>query len=156
MHKKLLIGLTLLFILIIPFTICYANDDDMKKASDSAKNAVSGAENAVEGAAKNMGNAIQNIGNSIKDGAHQAKNEVKNSMDKTGNNIQNGLNNIGNTMNNNNSDYNATRTAAEGTFMGMTSNTWSWLILGIAAVAIIGLVWYYSVQLNDNKRNKNE
>ena len=37
--------------------------------------------------------------------------------------------------------------------MGMSSNTWSWLILGIAAIAIIALVWYYSMQLNNNRRN---
>lgn len=145
MHKKLLISFVLILSLIIPFGICYANDE-MQKASDSAKNAISGAENAIEGAAKNTGNAI-------KDGMNQAGNMIKDSASKAGNSIQNGVDNLENSMSNTSTNYDATRTSAEGTFMGMTSTTWSWLILGIAAIAIIGLVWYYSVQLNNGKNN---
>lgn len=160
MHKKLLISLVLIVSLILPFTICYANDE-MQKASNSVKNAVGGAENAIEGAAKNTGNAIQSAGNTVINGANQLGNEIKDSANKAGNSIENGANNVKNTIDNNNnnndnSDYDATRTSGEGTFMGMTSNTWSWLILGIAAIVIIGLVWYYSVQLNHNKKNTDD
>ena len=168
MRKKLLVGFVLAISLIFSFTFCFANDE-IQKASNSVKNAVGGAENAVEGAARNAGNAIQGVGNTIRDGMNNAGNEIRNSAQKTGNTIENAGNHMENAMSdntnnqdnqNNNSDssndYTATRTSGEETFMGMTSNTWSWLILGIAAVAIIGLVWYYSMQLNNNKIHKDE
>ena len=98
-----------------------------------------------------------------------AGNELRNSAQKTGNTVENAGNNMKNAMSDNtnnqdnqnnppdeNTNYTATRTSGEETFMGMTSNTWSWLILGIAAVAIIDLVWYYSMQLNNNKNHKDE
>ena len=51
----------------------------------------------------------------------------------------------------NNGNYNATRTATTAnTFMGMNSTAWTWLIIGIAAIAIIALVWYYSMQLRSS------
>jgi len=41
--------------------------------------------------------------------------------------------------------------------MGMTSTAWTWLILAVAAVAIIALVWYYSNQITrDNYSNRND
>ena len=54
-----------------------------------------------------------------------------------------------------NGRYNTSRTSTEGTLMGMSSNGWTWLILGIAAIAIIAVVWYYSMQFT-NKNNNND
>ena len=65
-------------------------------------------------------------------------------------NIKNAANNIGNAVTGTSNNYTATRTSADNTFMGMNSTAWTWLILGIAAIAIIALVWYYSSQLNNN------
>ena len=48
-----------------------------------------------------------------------------------------------------NGAYNATRTSVDtqaGTFMGMNSTAWTWLIMAIAAIAIVALVWYYGTQ----------
>ena len=65
--------------------------------------------------------------------------------------MEEGANNIGNAMMNNNNDYTATRTSAtDNTFMGMNSTAWTWLILGIAAIAIVALVWYYSMQIRSS------
>ncbi len=38
----------------------------------------------------------------------------------------------------------------------MNGTTWIWLILGIAGIAIIAMVWYYSAQLrsSDDYDNK--
>ena len=51
----------------------------------------------------------------------------------------------------------ATRTSTaattENTFMGMNATAWTWLILGIAAIAIIALVWYYSAQFTSSHHN---
>ena len=40
-------------------------------------------------------------------------------------------------------------------FMGMNATTWTWLIIGIAAIAIIALVWYYSSQLKSSSNYDN-
>ena len=84
-------------------------------------------------------------------------NDIGNSMMENGDN-----NNTKKDTNNNtamgmtNTNYTATRTAAtDNTFMGMNATAWTWLILGIAAIAIIALVWYYSTQLqSSNYDNK--
>ena len=55
--------------------------------------------------------------------------------------------------NDNNGSYTATRTATatNGTLLGMNSTAWTWLILGIATIAIVALVWYYGKQYDNNK-----
>ena len=67
-------------------------------------------------------------------------------MQNAGNSVSNTVTSMTNNMDN--GDYTATRTStnAEGdaTFMGMTATMWTWLIMGIAAIAIVALVWYYS------------
>ena len=77
--------------------------------------------------------------------------------------MENGLNRNTNRattgMNNgNNGRYTSTRTstdiATDNTVLGMSSTAWTWLILGIATIAIIAVVWYYSMQFtNNNTRN---
>ena len=49
-------------------------------------------------------------------------------------------------MDNATSDYNATKTSTNSNLMGMSSQSWTWLILGIVGVVIVGLVWYYGAQ----------
>ena len=56
-----------------------------------------------------------------------------------------------NTTTNNNrmtttNDYAVTRTTTDAMTNNGTSNLWIWLIVGIAAIMIIGLVWYYGTQ----------
>ena len=52
--------------------------------------------------------------------------------------------------------YTATRTTTgtRTTFMGMTSTAWTWLIIGIAAIAIVALVWYYGNQVNHSRNDR--
>ena len=148
MHKKLLIGIALMISLVLSFTVCFANDE-LQKAANSVRNVVGGAENAVEDAAKDISNTSKDATNSMENAGNEAGNEVKNSTNKTENTIDN-------TMNSGimNSNYTATRTSSDNTFMGMNSTAWTWLILGIAGIAIIALVWYYSMQLNNSKNNE--
>ena len=156
MYKKIVVILFLILSLC-SFTICYA-ENDMQNASNSVKNTVNGAENSIENAAKSTGDAIKDgttaAGNAMRDGTEKFSNAVKDGASAAGKAVENGANNAKNAIQNTitgNNNYDATRTSGEGTFMGMTSNTWSWLILGIAAIAIIALVWYYSAQMNNNK-----
>ena len=82
-----------------------------------------------------------------------AANNTTNTMANNGNNNNTHKDTNNNTMHtttNNNGNYTATRTATnQATFMGMNATAWTWLILGIAAIAIVALVWYYSMQLRD-------
>ena len=149
MNKKLIIGMALVLSIILSFTVCFANDE-LQKAADSVRNVVGGDENVVEDAARGVSNAAKDATNNVEKGANNAGNEVKNSVNKAGSNIKNAANNIGNAVTGTSNNYTATRTSADNTFMGMNSTAWTWLILGIAAIAIIALVWYYSSQLNNN------
>ena len=48
-------------------------------------------------------------------------------------------------------DYTATRTTADLTGTPTnTATTWVWIILAVSAVVIIGLVWYYATQNNND------
>ena len=52
-------------------------------------------------------------------------------------------------------NYEATRTSldVEPTFIGMNSTVWTWLIIGIIAIAIFALIWYYTMQLRTDDYN---
>ena len=129
MYKKLAIVLSILIAAIFSFTVCFANDM-ANDAVEGVRNVVGGAENAVEDAAKDVTNA-----------AKDATNSVENKME----NITN------NRVTLSTSTYNATRTNAEGsTLMGMNATMWTWLIIGIATIAIVALVWYYSMQMRSS------
>ena len=182
MQKKVLTGLVLALSIIFTFSVCFAADDNTSMVN-GIRNVMGGAENAMRDAAKGVGTAAKNVENAVRDGAgaigntihntaSDAGEAVQNSANKAGNSIQNGMNNVedgmnGNEDNNNNDnannnnnnnednngDYTATRTSADNTIMGMNSTAWTWLILGVAAIAIIALVWYYSAQLNTNRHD---
>lgn len=129
MNKKLAIVLSILIAAIFSFSVCFANDM-ANDAVEGVRNVVGGAENAVEDAAKDVTNA-----------AKDATNSVENKME----NITN------NRVTSSTSTYNATRTNAEGsTLMGMNATMWTWLIIGIATIAIVALVWYYSMQMRSS------
>ena len=89
--------------------------------------------------ANNDGSMLQDAANGVRDAVGGAENAMENK------------DNSGMTQNNNrtnNSNYTATRTATtNSTFMGMSSTAWTWLIIGIAGIAIVALVWYYGSQI---------
>ena len=129
MNKKLAIVFSILITAIFSFSVCFANDM-ANDAVEGVRNVVGGAENAVEDAAKDVTNAAKDTTNS-----------VENKME----NITN------NRVTSSTSTYNATRTNAEGsTLMGMNATMWTWLIIGIATIAIVALVWYYSMQMRSS------
>ncbi len=142
MYKKLLIATSILIMAIFSFSTCFANDG-LQDAADGVRDVVGGAENAVEDAARDISNASKDATNKMEQGANNMGNTVMNHID---NNTQTGFTN---------NNYTATRTATtDNTFMGMNSTAWTWLIIGIAAIAIIALVWYYSMQVrSSNERD---
>ena len=154
MKKVYITLLTVLAILVISFSYCYAENSEMV---DGIRNMVGGAENSIE-------NAGQGLMNGTKDAINNGKNMIENTAD----NIGNGIQNIGNEMQdddntdisgmttdtNNNNDYTAVRTAndgnSNGTFLGMNPTIWTWVIIGVIGAAIVALVWIYGKQHEEN------
>lgn len=163
MYRKVLLGAILTIAFIFSFTLCFANDmineagNMMQDAGDNIRNAMNNAGNAVEDAARNISGASQDATENITQRANNIGNELMN----TDNNDRNdNAEYNANFDNNARTDYNTTRvattdTTGNATFMGMDANMWTWLIVGVAAIAIIALVWYYTMQLrsSDNHRD---
>ena len=143
MYKKLLTGAALLIIGVFSFSVCFANNG-LQDAANGVRDVVGGAENAVEGAAKDISNASKDATGKMEQGANNVGNAIMNNDHHNRDDRTDGRNN----------DYTATRTAAtDTTFMGMNATAWTWLIVGIAAIAIVALVWYYSMQLRSSDHN---
>lgn len=145
MTKKIFLVATIITGLLFISSHTFANND-LQKAGNSVRNVVGGAENAVEGAVGSAAGAIKNGTNDIGNTGNNLVKDMKDGTDRTHTKT------TGTTANRNTgTGYNARRTAA--TFAGMTSTAWTWLILGIAAIAIIALVWYYSAQNSNSYKN---
>ena len=148
MYKKIFVALAILTIGIFSFSICFANNDHMlEHAANGVRNVVGGAENAIEEGARD-------IANTTKGATGAAENSMDNATGMTENTNNNNNNNNsemnGNDRTNSNT-YIATRTSTtDSRFMGMNATAWTWLILGIAGIAIVALVWYYGSQMRTN------
>ena len=163
MNKKIFISTLLIAILLFISTLSLATDDNnntmLQDGVNGVRNIVGGAENVIE-------NAVHGAAGAIKDGTQNLENGLNSAVDDMNNNNNNENNNNNNnntdnnnndhnlanfTNNDNNGNYTATRTATDdATVMGMTSTAWTWIILGVAAIAIIAVVWYYSMQFTNN------
>ena len=149
MHKKLLLGAILSIALLFVCNFCFAaenNENPMHDAANSVRNVVGGAENAIENGAKDISNATKDATNSMEHAGNNLGQDAKNTMNTVTDN---------NTRTSNGNNYTATRTSTNGetTLFGMNSTAWIWLVLGIATIAIVALVWYYSKQ-NVNNHNR--
>lgn len=98
-------------------------------------------------------------GNMIKNTIDNAANTTRNVVGGTENTVENIGNGISNTAKGmtgateNTMNYTARRVSTNN--MGMGNNMWTWLIVGIAVAAIIGIIWYYSMQFSNNNYNDN-
>ncbi len=158
MHKKIFIAFALVTCITMFFTIsCFAADNAMDNLGESAKNTVEDIKNGVSGAVNNVEETTRNTAEDISNGSKNVTGSMENTMNDASNTVTEGMNNTTKEMTDsmNNDTYSATRTSADGTttFMGMGPTAWTWLILGIAALAIIAAVWYYSMQTNSSKYN---
>lgn len=146
MYKKLFAIVTVLIIGIFSFSVCLATDNNMlQDAANGVRNVVGGAENALENGARSIGNTTKGATNNVDGGARNATGTTTN---RTGNGTTTGTTRT--------DGYTATRTNAgtRTTFMGMTATAWTWLIIGIAAIAIVALVWYYGNQTNRSRNDR--
>lgn len=123
MKKKTFIVLFILFALLFISTISFANNDIKDGVHSATDTVIDGASNLANDARKGVG-AIENT-------------------------IEDGAKDIGNAVFNDNADYTTTRTATTtNASNSMNSTLWTWVILAVAAVVIIGLIWYYASQNN--------
>lgn len=158
--KKKIIASTILVLLFALFSIpvVFANNETpFNGTKDAIRNTVGGAENIVENAARDVTNGVRDITNINNDKARlDTNNNQNNNNDNNNKNNQTIMTRTTNNNNNgNNGRYTATRTDAT-TFLGMTSNAWTWLIMGIVGVAIIALVWYYTKSNSSFENNQEQ
>lgn len=141
MNKKYFVSLILAACVIFSFTFCLANDngDGLHKATNDIRNFVGGVEDKVENGARDLSNASKD-----------ATGTFENSMNGNDNIRTNNIQGSTSLTDNNNGRYSATRTSTDNTVMGMSSTAWTWLIVGIAAIAIIAIIWYYSMRMTNN------
>ena len=134
MLKKVSIILFIAFCFLCVSNFCFATDNNM---GNNIKNTVgSGVNTVVDG--------VGNLAEDARNGVGHIENGIENTF-----NMDNGDN-----RNDNAGNYNATRTAItdsgnNGGMLGIDTTTmWIWVILAIAAIVIVGLVWYYGSQNN--------
>ncbi len=96
-------------------------------------------------------NGVSNVTNAVVDGVNRMGSDVRNSIGSAENGVEDALRMNDTKINDNVRDYSATRTATNG-ITNNTSTMWVWVIVAIAAIVIIGLVWYYG-STNNNHHN---
>ncbi len=149
MKKKIYISIiAIIAITLFSFSYTFANNEIT--AVDGIRNVVGGAENVVEDAGRGIVDGMRNI-------TSNGENAMGNVTRDIGNTMQNAGNGISGSLTTDNNNYNATRTttrsavdAGEGTFLGMNSTMWTWLIMAVVGIAIVALVWMYAKQNNNN------
>lgn len=137
MSKRIFISLIIALCVIFSSTICFAE----------------GLQNAMS----NVGGAVENVAENTKNMAQDAVGGTERMIEGAAGTISNTSKNItGYMTTNNDDDYTATRTGTDNNATGMgTNNTWTWLIVGITAIAIVALIWYYSMQRTSNYDHHN-
>lgn len=132
MYKK-----SLVLVSVILFVLCIFSS--FVSANDGAKNAVSNVTNTVVNGANHLGSDVRNGVGAVENGIEDALKFNNNRTTDTG--LMGDNTRTGTTT-----GYATTRTTANGATTNNTSTLWIWLIVAIAAIVIIGLVWYYGTQ----------
>ena len=143
MKKKLYITI-LTLLAILTFSISYTFASNNMAAVDGIRNVVGGAENVVENAGKGIVDGVRNVTSAGQNTMENVTGGARTQTQNTGNKIVDGTAN----------GYTATRTTTTraatgtntGTFLGMNSTAWTWLIMAIVGIAIVALVWMYAKQ----------
>lgn len=151
MKRKYLISFTIALSLVFSFSVCFANNDGLGTAANEVKNFVGGVENTVENAAKDVSNVS-------KDATGTLENDMNHHTNMSSSNHLSNVMSSGTSKVTGTNNYSAKKTSTDDNtrIMGMTANAWTWLIIGIAAIAIIAVVWYYSMQFTNTNRHNDD
>ena len=145
MNKKFL-SILLIFSLFLMLSCSYSfaattAGNAVMDAGNGVGNAVSDTAGAVANGAKSLGNGVATMWDDVTNANGDKENDGTNTM-------------AGSMFGNNDGDYTATRTATgNNNMLGMSDTTWTWIILGIVGLAIVGLVWYYGAQYEHRSYN---
>ena len=143
MKRKFLLVIVATFLFLSVAISSLAMDNVM----NGVRNFVGGTENIVENVGNNIAGGVRNGLNTVGNGAENVVTDVKDGMRDTGNTVAG----MATGNNNGNDGYTATRTSTDDVRVaGMTTNTWTWIIVGITGAAIGILVWSYIRQRNKN------
>lgn len=150
MSKKIILSIGILIAAVLSYSFVFA-ENMMQDATNTVNSSIDKTQDAVN----NAGNAIKDAGNSVMNATNNVVNGTMNAVDDLtrdrNTNPTNTSDSYDSNQNmNNNSRYSATRTSNQGTLLGMNSTMWTWIIMGIVGIAIVALIWYYSMQTTDN------
>lgn len=141
--KKRFFIISIIAILLISISVpVFAMDN----VANGIRNFVGDTENIIEDAGSAASNGIKNGLNTVGEGTENVVTDVRDGMGNTENSMAAGM-----TTDNNGGGYTATRTTTDDVRVaGMTTNTWSWIVVAITVVAIGILIWSYMKQRNKN------
>lgn len=131
MAKKIFVSLAII-ILSLCCSVCFAADNDSNV---------------------NLGEEITDSLDKTGDSVRNVADDVMNGVDGNNNNNNRNTANRNNYTDNNvfTEGYNAVRTSVDDVATGnMSTTTWIWIILAVAAIIIVAMVWYYAVQNNND------
>lgn len=135
MLKKNLLILFIIFSILCICNVCFAAN-----TANNVKNAVGTGTNTVVDGMSNLAGDVRNGVGSLENGIEDAL-----TMDDMNTRTTDNLKNTDTTT-----GYTATRTATTGDNTGMfgldSSTMWIWAIVAVAAIGIVGLVWFYGSQ----------
>lgn len=137
MAKKIFISFAMI-ILCLCCSVCFAAQEN--------SNVNLGEE--ITDSLDKTGDSVRNVADDVMNGANGNTRNDRNNDKNNNNNTRN------NHMDNNvfTNGYNAVRTSVDDVATGnMSTTTWIWIILAVAAIIIVAMVWYYAVQ--DNNRD---
>lgn len=119
----------------------------MENVANGIRNFVGGTENVIDNAGNNISNGVRNGFNTLGQGTENVVTDVRDGMENAGNTMMGTM-----TDNNDRNDgYTATRTTTDDvTLAGMSTNTWTWIVVALSIVAIGILIWSYMKQRNKN------
>lgn len=137
MLKKSLLILSIIFCILCISNVCFAAN-----TANNVKSAVGTGTNTVVDGMSNLAGGVRNGVGHVENGIEDAL-----TMDDTNTRTADNTN-AGTTTDA--TGYTATRTATTGDNAGMfgidSSTMWVWAIVAIAAIGIVGLVWFYGSQ----------
>lgn len=140
MAKKSLLSICLLITLLVISSSVFAANDLGEE--------LQGSWNQTQNTFGNMGNTVGNVTSSIGNGIQTMGNDIM------GNNRET----AGITTPDTGTDYTATRTATTATADnngGLNNMAITWIILGITAAIISGVIWYYGTQHEETRVRDN-
>lgn len=131
MLKKISILLTIMVI-----AICFSH---FSFASSILKDVSSTVETGVNGATEIVKDTINDAGTMVDDTVNSVSSFSKESIEDITKSAT--------------SNYNSEKTSTTSNALMVSSTLWIWISIAVAAIVIIGLIWYYASQ--DTTRNMN-